>query len=191
MHPEGVEEAVADKGYHSAAVMRQLAQWDVRSYVSEPKRERRKWRDWTAEQAATYANRRRVEGERGRRLLRGRGEKLERPFTHQFETGAMRRLHVRGLDEVHKKLLLQAAACNLALLLRTKHGAGTPCGLAEAEKGLWALLSALSEALKALGPPSTAPLDRWRRPDRIRPARAGNPRSSSRPRQNGPFDMAC
>ena len=69
----GVEEVVADKGYHSGA---------------------------------TYANRRRVRGERGKRLLRQRGEKLERPFAHQFETGAMRRLRVRGLDEVKKKLLL-------------------------------------------------------------------------------------
>jgi transposase len=191
VHPEGVEEVVTDKGYHSAAVMRQLDEWGVRSYVSEPKRKRRKWRGKRVEQAATYANRRRVEGERGKRLLRGRGEKLERPFAHQFETGGMRRLYVRGLDEVHKKLLLQAAACNLALLLRTKHGAGTPRGLAEAEKGLCTLISALLEALKALGATSTAPVDRKRRTDRVRPARARNRCASHRLRKNRPLDTAC
>ena len=191
VHLEGVEEVVTDKGYHSAAVMKQCAEWGVRSYVSEPKRKRRKWRGNRAEQAATYANQRRVEGERGKRLLRGRGEKLERPFAHQFETGAMRRLHVRGLDEVHKKLLLHAAACNLALLLRTQYGAGTPRGLAEAEKGLSTLLSALLEALKALRSASPAPLDRRRQPDRIRPSPTGNRCTSHRLRKNGPFDTDC
>lgn len=191
VHPEGVEEVVADKGYHSAAVMRQLVEWGVRSYVSEPKRKRRKWRGRTVEQAATYANRRRVEGARGKGLLRGRGEKLERPFAHQFETGAMRRLHVRGLDEVHKKLLLQAAACNLALLLRTKHGAGTPRGLAEAEQRLWALIVALLEALKALRAASPAPVDRRCRPHRIRPACARNLCASNRSHKNGPLDTDC
>ena len=71
------------------------------------------------EQAAVYANRRRIGGGRGLALLRQRGERSEGPFAHQFETGAGRRLHVRGRENVHKKLLLQAAACNLALLLRS------------------------------------------------------------------------
>ena len=145
VHPEGVAEVVADKGYHSAATLETLTEWGLRSYVSEPKRGRRKWRGKIAQQAATYANRRRVTGARGKQLLRSRGEKLERPFAHQYETGGMRRMWVRGLDEVHKKLLLQAAACNLALLLRTKYGAGTPRGLAQARKAICALILALSE----------------------------------------------
>lgn len=188
---EGVEEVVTDKGYHSAAVLRQLAEWDVRSYVSEPKRERRKWRGKAAEQAATYANRRRVEGERGKQLLRGRGEKLERPFAHQFETGGMRRLHVRGLGEVHKKLLLQAAACNLALLLRTKHGAGTPRGLAEAEKALCGLILELLEALQALRTALPAPVARYRRSSRVRSGRARTRSASACARKNRPLDTGC
>lgn len=137
----GVEEVVADKGYHSGA---------------------------------TYANRRRVRGERGKRLLRQRGEKLERPFAHQFETGAMRRLRVRGLDEVKKKLLLQAAACNLALLLRTKHGAGTPRGLAEAVKRLCEEILALLGALQAPAGPGNAPIGQLDPPG---PARSRRPNS--------------
>ena len=151
VYVDGVAEVVADKGYHSAATLKTLAEWGVRSYVSEPERGRRKWRGKAAEQAATYANRRRVTGERGKRLLRSRGEKVERPFAHQYETGGMRRLWVRGLGEVHKKLVLQAAACNLALLMRTKHRAGTPRGLAEAEKALCELILALLGALKPVG----------------------------------------
>ena len=153
----GVEEVVADKGYHSGATLEKLVEWGVRSYVSEPERGRRKWRGKPAEQEATYANRRRVRGERGKRLLRQRGEKLERPFAHQFETSAMRRLRVRGLDEVKKKLLFQAAACNLALLLRTKHGAGTPRGLAEAVKRLCEEILALLGALQAPAGPGPIP----------------------------------
>ena len=38
----------------------------------------------------------------------------------------MDRLYVRGLKNVHKKLLIQAAACNLALLMRSLYGAGKP-----------------------------------------------------------------
>ncbi len=137
----GVEEVVADKGYHSGA---------------------------------TYANRRRVRGERGKRLLRQRGEKLERPFAHQFETGAKRRLRVRGLDEVKKKLLLQAAACNLALLLRTKHGAGTPRGLAEAVKRLCEEILALLGALQAPAGPGNAPIGQLDPPG---PAQSRRPNS--------------
>jgi len=159
----GVEEVVADKGYHSGAALEKLAEWGLRSYVSEPERGRRKWRGKQAEQEATYANRRRVRGERGKRLLRQRGEKLERPFAHQFETGAMRRLRVRGLDEVKKKLLLQAAACNLALLLRTKHGAGTPRGLAEAAKTLCAAILGLLATLGAPAQPSSVRISRFNR----------------------------
>jgi hypothetical protein len=54
------------------------------------------------------------------------GRKSNANFAHQFDTGGMDRLYVRGLVNVHKKLLLQAAACNLALLLRSLYGAGKP-----------------------------------------------------------------
>ena len=71
-------------------------------------------------------NRRRVQGERGKRLQRQRGERIERNFAHQFDTGGLDRLYVRGLENVHKKFLMQAAACNLALLLRSRYGSGKP-----------------------------------------------------------------
>lgn len=124
----GVEELVTDKGYHSGPCLVAMAELGVRSYISEPKPSRRKWKHKADQQAAVYANRRRVTGPRGKRLLRRRGEFLERPFAHQYATGGLRRVHVKGREEVAKRVLLQAAACNIALILRTLIGAGTPKG---------------------------------------------------------------
>lgn len=101
----------------------------VQTYVAEPERGRRKWAGKREQQAAVYANRRRISGNRGKQLLRRRGELLERTFAHAYETGALRRLYVRGKGNVQKKLLVQAAACNLALLLWKMIGAGTPRAL--------------------------------------------------------------
>ena len=126
VHPGGVEEVVADKGYHSNEVAVGLSELGVRTYIAEPDRRRRNWEGKQAEKEAVYGNRRRIRGERGKRMQRQRGEKIERNFGHQFDTGGMDRLYVRGIENVHKKLLVQAAACNLALLMRSIYGAGKP-----------------------------------------------------------------
>jgi transposase len=126
VHSGGVEEVVADKGYHSNDVAVGLKEMGVRSYLAEPDRGTRNWEGKEAAKAAVYANRRRMQGERGKRLQRQRGERIERNFAHQFDTGGLDRLYVRGIENVHKKFLIQAAACNLALLLRSRYGAGKP-----------------------------------------------------------------
>jgi transposase len=126
VHSGGVQEVVADKGYHSNDVAVGLKEMGVRSYVAEPDRGSRNWEGKEAAKAAVYANRRRIQGERGKRLQRQRGERIERNFAHQFDTGGLDRLYVRGIENVHKKFLIQAAACNLALLLRSRYGAGKP-----------------------------------------------------------------
>jgi transposase len=117
---------VADKGYHSNEALRELHTMKVRTYIAEPERGRRNWKGRPAEKQAVYANRRRIWGERGKQLQARRGERIERNFAHQFDTGGMDRLYVRGRSNVHKKLLIQAAACNLALLMRVLLGAGKP-----------------------------------------------------------------
>jgi hypothetical protein len=126
VHPEGVREVVADKGYHSNDVLVGLAELEVRSYIAEPDRGTRNWIGRQLEKQAVYGNRRRIQGNRGKRLQRQRGERIERNFAHQFDTGGLVRLYVRGLDNVHKKFLMQAAACNLALLMRSLYGSGKP-----------------------------------------------------------------
>ena len=126
VHPGGVQEVVADKGYHSNDVAVGMAEWELRSYIAEPERGVRNWDNKAEAKKAVYANRRRVRGNRGKELQRRRGERIERNFAHQFDTGGMDRLYVRGLKNVHKKLLIQAAACNLALLMRSLYGVGKP-----------------------------------------------------------------
>ncbi len=126
VNPGGVEEVVTDKGYHSNEIAVDLNDMDLRTYMAEPDRGRRNWDGKEDAKAAVYANRRRTKGERGKRLQRQRGERIERNFAHQFDTGGLDRLWVRGKENVHKKFLIQAAACNLALLMRSLYGAGKP-----------------------------------------------------------------
>ena len=75
----GLTEVVGDKGYHSNEILVALAELGIRSYVSEPDRGRRNWRDKPDARAAVYANRRRIRGARGKRLLRQRGESVPTP----------------------------------------------------------------------------------------------------------------
>ena len=123
----GIEETVTDKGYHSGAVVKRMKAYGVRSYIPEKKQKgRRNWADKPAEQQAVYANRRRVRGEYGKSLLRRRGELVERSFAHCYETGAMRRCHLRGQENILKRQLIHVGAFNLSLILRKLLGAGTP-----------------------------------------------------------------
>ena len=127
---DGPREVVTDKGYHSRAVVSELTEWGVRTYCSEPNRGRQRWPEQEREQQAVYANRRRIKGERGRRLLRQRGEKLERWNQHLYDRGGMRRVHLRGRENILKRLVVHSGAANLGLLMRTLFGKGTPRGLA-------------------------------------------------------------
>ena len=108
---------------------------------------RRKWCGKRLEQQAVYGNRRRIRGERGKRLSRLRGERVERSFAHLYETGRMRRTHLRGHKNILKRLLIHAGAFNLSLLLRKERGAGTPRGLAEAKKAFDSLWEAIRRRL--------------------------------------------
>jgi transposase len=119
-------EIVGDKGYHSNQTVLAVQEAEARSYLPEPKRQARKWAGKAAEQKAVYANRRRVKGSYGQRLLKRRGELLERSFAHCYETGAMRRLHLRGRENVWKRQLIHVGAFNLSLVFRQNLGAGTP-----------------------------------------------------------------
>ena len=126
---DGLAEVVGDKGYHSNQALVDLEAVGVRSYISEPDRGRRHWKANPEARDAVYRNRRRIRGARGKRLLRQRGERLERPFAHLYETGRMRRVHLRGHDNIFKRALLHAGALNLGLLMRQLVGIGTPRSL--------------------------------------------------------------
>src|SRR5258705_5644617 len=125
----GIEEVVGDKGYHSNQSLVDLEAVGVRSYISEPDRGRRNWKNHPEARAAVYRNRRRIRSPRGLRLLRLRGERVERPFAHLYETGGMRRVHLRGHTNILKRLLIHTGGFNLWLLMRQLMGVGTPRGL--------------------------------------------------------------
>ena len=124
---EGIEEMVGDKGYHSGAVLERVKSYEVRTYIPEKKQAgQRHWEGKTEEQQAVYQNRRRVRGGYGKSLLRRRGELVERSFAHCYETGGMRRTHLRGHENILKRQLVHVGAFNLSLILRQVLGAGTP-----------------------------------------------------------------
>ncbi len=143
-------EVVADKGYHSDATLLEIESRGLRSYVSEPDRGRRKWKDDVDAQLAVYANRRRIRGERGQRLQAMRGERIERSFAHLYDTGGMRRTHLRGHENILKRALIHASGFNLGLVLRVVIGKGTPRGLQGLLRFIFAIVRGLNEAVVAV-----------------------------------------
>ena len=140
-HLQGIEEVVGDKGYHSGETLTTLESVEVRTYISEKKQPgRRHWEGKAEQQQATYANRRRIQGTYGQRLLRKRGELLERSFAHCYDTGGMRRTHLRGHANILKRLLIHVGAFNLSLIFRSLLGSGTPRELRNRESMLLFLL---------------------------------------------------
>src|ERR1700686_2704937 len=137
MHLQGIEEAVTDKGYHSGETLVMLKNAEVRTYIPEKKQKgQRHWDGKGEQQQAVYANRLRVDGTYGKRLLRKRGELIERSFAHCYDTGGMRRTHLRGPENILKRLLIHVGAFNLSLIFRTLLGSGTPRELRNRQSSL-------------------------------------------------------
>jgi transposase len=141
--PQSLKEIIGDKGYHSNQSMVDLEAVGIRSYIAEPDRGRRDWSNAPEAQAPVHRNRRRMRGPRGRRLMRQRGERIERSFAHLYDTGGMRRTHLRGHDNILKRLLIHAGGFNLGLLIRSILGVGTPRGLQGRRAAVLAVVSTL------------------------------------------------
>ncbi|HEY3823749.1 MAG TPA: transposase, partial [Bryobacteraceae bacterium] len=84
------------------------------------------WVGKEKEQKQVYGNRRRMSGRRGKDLQKLRTELTERSFAHMYETGGMRRTHLKGQKNILKRLLFHAVGFNLALLVRKSSGIGKP-----------------------------------------------------------------
>jgi transposase len=161
VHVNGITEIVTDKGYHSGQTVLGLEQVEARSYIPEPKRPRRKWDGKAEEQQAVYANRRRVKGNHGKQLLKKRGELIERSFAHCYETGGMRRTHLRGRENILKRQLIHVCAFNLSLIFRLSLGAGTPRELRNRQAALVPAFIWLRAALNAFGDITERPQLAW------------------------------
>ena len=153
---KSIEEMVADKGYHSGAVLERVQDLQVRSYIPERQQKgQRKWAGKAGQQQAVYANRRRVQGNYGKSLLRRRGELVERSFAHCYETGGMRRTHLRKHTNILKRQLIHVSGFNLSLIFRKLLGAGTPREWNNRGKALFLLFQRLFS-------PSLRPMRRCR-----------------------------
>jgi transposase len=128
-------ECVADKGYHSRAVLTDLDGGPWKTRISEPQRRGvSRWHGDTDARRAVYNNRTRLRSEVGQQAMRNRAELVERSFAHILDRGGMRRTWLRGRENVHKRYLIHVAGHNLGLLMRLLIGAGTP---KEAVAGGW------------------------------------------------------
>jgi transposase len=156
--PQPLEEIVGDKGYHSNQTMVDLDAVGLRSYMAEPDRGRRDWSEAPKAQGPVYRNRRRIRGPRGRRLMRRRGEFIERSFAHVYDTGGMRRTHLRGHENILKRLLIHAGGFNLGLVMRQLIGVGTPRGLQDVAVGA---LAALAQAIQLVFDVMTVHVTHW------------------------------
>src|SRR5881398_1626397 len=120
-------ECVADKGYHSRAVLTDLDGGPWKTRIAEPQRRGiSRWHGDTDARRAVYANRVRLRSEVGQQAMRDRAELVERSFAHILDRGGMRRTWLRGRENVHKRYLIHVAGHNLGLLMRLLIGAGTP-----------------------------------------------------------------
>ena len=170
---EAPKEWVADKGYHCNETMELMEEFGLRGYISEPDRGRRTWKGKETARDGTYANRRRIRGGRGKRLMRQRGEKLERGFAHCLETGGMRRVWLRGHGNILKRYLIHVAGFNLGLVMRKLLCAGTPRGLA-------------APCQSSLGPHPPA-----RKPHRRDPRHSRGIRRDLRPESHANAERTC
>jgi transposase len=128
---EAPTELVADKGYHSRAVLKGLADGPWQSRIAEPKPKGvQRWHGDAGARRAVYNNRGRLGSGVGKEAFRLRAERVERSFEHTLDRGGMRRAHLRGRENVQKRYLVHVAGYNLGLILRALLGAGTPRELA-------------------------------------------------------------
>jgi transposase len=162
--PQSLEEIVADKGYHSNETMVDLQAVGIRSYLSEPDRGRRDWSEAPDAQTPVYANRRRTRGKRGKVLLRARAELVERSCAHVYDTGGMRRTHLRRHENILKRLLIHAGGFNLGLVMRHLFGVGKPRRLQGAVSAALAVVMCLWHVIAGLGAPTRARFGACRHP---------------------------
>ena len=124
---ENPAECIADKGYHSRAVLRALNDSPWKTRIAAPKQTGfSRWHGDEAARRAVTNNRARLKSGVAREAFKLRAEIVERCFAHNLDRGGMRRTWLRGRENVHKRYLLHVAGHNLSLLMRQLIGAGTP-----------------------------------------------------------------
>ena len=125
--PEAPAELIADKGYHSRDALKALDGGPWKSRISEPHHDEfLRWRGDDAARRAVYNNRTRLLSGVARQAFKLRAELVERGFALMLDRGGMRRVWLRGRENVQKRYLIHVAGYNLGLIMRLLTGAGTP-----------------------------------------------------------------
>lgn len=156
---EAPTDLVADKGYHSRAVLKDLDGGPWRSWIAEPKpKDVLRWHGDLEAQRAVYGNRARLRSGVAKDALKLRAERVERSFEHTLDRGGLRRTHLRGRENVQKRYLVHVAGFNLGLVMRLLLGAGTPKELA-ARGGLlfWLIDPTAGLVVLLVMPPEPSP----------------------------------
>ena len=125
--PEAPAELIADKGYHSRDALKALDDGPWKSRISEPRRDEfSRWHGDDEARRAVYNNRTRLLSGVARQAFKLRAELVERGFALILDRGGMRRVWLRGRENVQKRYLIHVAGYNLGLIMRLLTGAGTP-----------------------------------------------------------------
>ena len=144
-----IQDVVGDKGYHKNEILAKSGADDLRTYICESDGPNRRWTDKPVDYEAAYrANRRRLKGDRNKRLQKLRSERVERSFAHVCETGRARRTWLRGLENNRKKVRLAVAAHNQGLILRKLLDSGKSREFAGIQGLQISMFSPLQDALK-------------------------------------------
>jgi transposase len=152
-------ELIADKGYHSRAVLKGLDGGPWQTRIAEPKpKDVQRWRGDLDARRAVYGNRARLRSGIGKEGLALRAEKVERSFALTLDRGGLRRTWLRGRENVQKRYFVHVAAYNLGLVMRQLLGAGTPKELvARGARLLWLLDPAVGLLMILILPPDAGP----------------------------------
>ena len=137
-----VRSVTTDKGFHYGAELAILQhEAGLRTVVGDPNAQRRRLDKLEPEvRAAVRRAARAVKSASGKKLLRLRGERIERGFAHVLDCGGLRRTTLRGLEQINKRYLCGIIAFNLSVLMRQRIGWGTPKQMAAAAKALRSLI---------------------------------------------------
>jgi len=124
---EAPAELIADKGYQSRDALKALDGGPWKSPISEPHHDEfLRWHGDDAARRAVYNNRTRLLSGVARQAFKLRAELVERGFALSLDRGGMRRVWLRGRQNVQKRYLIHVAGYNLGLIMRLLTGAGTP-----------------------------------------------------------------
>jgi len=181
---EAPADLVADKGYPSRALLKDLAGGPWRSRIAEPKpKDVLRWQGDLEAQRAVDGNRARLGSGVAKEALTLRAERVERSFEHSLDRAGLRRTHLRGRANVQKRYLIHVAAFNLGLVMRLVLGAGTPKELAARSDIIFWLIDPTGGLLVILTllpkDPCPSPIDRHEPSDRNADLTPPEPRTPS------------